>query len=241
MTDNRGDQTREIADPTNRGFEAEFWRRDGEVLRHVVLGLYIYIFGYWHRRLSWCCLCAGAIPPPVRPFNWWKLSTSDWWHSQREDEQPPVSCVGYYLLVLVHDREVIPQGQALLTARLLLSPTSREVIRTCLRCDSITDVLISVECHGHWPTEMLQALDPHQWPEARDAGTIDGASIATASQEALTASVGGKSDDAAELSEFGEDDGQRLSTCSLPRLATASANATRSGCSSPSSILTCSG
>jgi len=94
VTDNRGDETREIADPTNRGFEAEFWRRDGEVLRDVVLGLYIYLFCYSHRRLSWCCLCAGAMPPPVRPFNWWKLCTSDWWHSQREDEQPPVSCVG---------------------------------------------------------------------------------------------------------------------------------------------------
>ena len=51
---------------------------------------------------------------------------------------------------------------------------------------------------------MLQALDPHQWPEARDAGTIDGASIATASQEALTASDGGKSNDTPEISDGAE-------------------------------------
>jgi hypothetical protein len=164
VTDNRGDETREIADPTNRGFEAEFWRRDGEVLRDVVLGLYIYLFCYSHRRLSWCCLCAGAMPPPVRPFNWWKLCTSDWWHSQREDEQPPVSCVGQPPGPCTRSRE-IPQGHALLMARLLLFPTSREMIRTCLRCDSVTDVLTSSECNGHWLTEM-PALDPHQWPEA---------------------------------------------------------------------------
>lgn len=94
MTDNRGGQAWEIADPTNREFEAEFWRRDGEELRHVVLGLYIYIFCYSHRRLSRCCLCTGAMPPPVWPLNWWKLCTSFWRHSQREDEQPSVSRVG---------------------------------------------------------------------------------------------------------------------------------------------------
>jgi len=99
-------------------------------------------------------------------------------------------------------------------ARLLLFPTSREMIRTCLRCDSVTDVLTSSECNGHWLTEMPRAR-PASVAGGRDAGTIDGASIATASQEALTASDGGKSDDAAELSEFGEDAGQRLSACSL--------------------------
>jgi len=104
----------------------------------------------------------------------------------------------------VHDREEIPQGHAFLTARLLLFPTSREVIRTCLRCDSVTDVLISVECNGHWLTEMPHALYPHQWPEARGAGTIDGASRATASQEALTASDDGKSNDTPEISDGAE-------------------------------------
>lgn len=89
------------------------------------------------------------------------------------------------------------------------------MIRTCLRCDSVTDVLISVECNGHWLTEMPHALYPHQWPEARGASVIEGAPRATASQETLTASDGGKSDDAAEISEFGEDARQRLSACRL--------------------------